>query len=140
MPHTKFPVEVLTPEGEIFNDEVQMVSTRTALGLIGILANHAPLLATLDPTELRLHKDDNDVLSYAQAEGYLQVADNRVMILVEEAHEPDDLDAAELKDRLQEAERGLESAGEDSEKKRIAERNRKRWSAFLKIAENGPTG
>ena len=29
MARTKFPVEVLTPEGEVFNDEVEMVSTRT---------------------------------------------------------------------------------------------------------------
>ena len=56
MAHTKFPVEILTPEGELFNDEVEMVSTRTVLGEIGILANHAPLLATLDPTELRIYK------------------------------------------------------------------------------------
>ena len=44
--HAKFPVEVLTPEGEVFNGEVEMVSTRTTLGQIGILARHAPLLAT----------------------------------------------------------------------------------------------
>ena len=56
MAHTKFQVEVLTPEGEVFNDEVEMVSTRTTLGLIGILAGHAPLLATLEPTELRLYR------------------------------------------------------------------------------------
>ena len=56
MAHTPFPVEVLTPEGEVFNDEVEMLSTRTAVGSIGILANHQPLLALLDPTELRLYK------------------------------------------------------------------------------------
>ena len=56
-PETKFPVEVLTPEGEVFNDEVEMLSTKTAVGSIGVLANHQPLLALLDPTELRLHKD-----------------------------------------------------------------------------------
>ena len=137
MPHKKFPVEILTPEGEVFNEEVQMVSTRTALGQIGILANHAPVLATLDPTELRLYRDDNDIVRYAQAEGYLQVRDNRVMLLVEEAHEPGDLDAGQLRERLQEAERELEAAGEDSEKRRIAERDRRRWQAFLGIAESG---
>ena len=58
MARTKFPVEVLTPEGEVFNDEVEMVSTRTATGSIGILANHTPLLAMLDPTELRLYRSE----------------------------------------------------------------------------------
>ena len=85
MAHEKFPVEVLTPEGEVFNDEVEMVSTRTTVGSIGILAHHAPLLALLDPTELRLYKTESEIVSFAQAEGYLQVANNRALILVEEA-------------------------------------------------------
>ena len=49
MAHEKFPVEVLTPEGTVFDDEVEMISTRTSVGSIGILANHAPLMAILDP-------------------------------------------------------------------------------------------
>ena len=40
MAHSKFPVEVLTPEGEVFSDEVEMVSTVTVVGSVGILANH----------------------------------------------------------------------------------------------------
>ena len=60
MARTTFPVEVLTPEGEVFNDEVEMVSTRTTVGSIGILANHQPLLGMLDPTELRLYKPRSD--------------------------------------------------------------------------------
>ena len=135
MAHNKFPVEVLTPDGELFNDEVEMVSTRTALGQIGILANHAPLLATLDPTELRIYKSENDVVRFAQAEGYLQVGGNRAMILVEEAHEPDQLDTGELREQLERAERELQEAGEDSEKRRVAERDKRRAEAFLRIAE-----
>ena len=135
MAHQKFPVEVLTPEGEVFNDEVEMVSTRTTVGSIGILANHAPLLAMLDPTELRLYKTESEVVSFAQAEGYMQVADNRALILVEEAHQPAELDAAELRDRLREAEHELESAGDDSERRRVAERDKRRLERFLAIAE-----
>lgn len=137
MAHTKFPVEVLTPEGELFNDEVEMVSTRTSLGLIGVLANHAPLLATLDPTELRIYKSENDVVRFAQAEGYLQVGGNRAMILVEEAHPPDQLDTSTLREHLDRAERELEAAGEDTEKRRVAERDKRRAEAFLRIAEGG---
>jgi F-type H+-transporting ATPase subunit epsilon len=132
--HQKFPVEVLTPEGEVFNDEVEMVSTRTTAGSIGLLANHMPLLATLEPTELRLYKSESDVVSFAQAEGYVQVADNRVLVLVEEAHPPDELDTGTLRERLQQAERELESAEDDSEKQRVAERDKKRWEQFLEIA------
>ena len=93
-PDTKFTVEVLTPEGEVFNDEVEMVSTRTAVGVIGVLAHHEPILAMLDPTELRLYRSDSDIVRFAQSEGYMQVADNHALLLVEEAHEPGALDAA----------------------------------------------
>ena len=135
--HKTFPVEVLTPEGEVFSEEVQMISTRTTVGSIGILANHAPLLGMLDPTELRLYRSDSDIVRFAQSEGYIQVGDNRALLLVEEAHEPGELDAAQLRDRLQQAERELDGAGDDSEKRRVAERDKRRLEAFLKIAEGG---
>jgi F-type H+-transporting ATPase subunit epsilon len=133
--HSKFRAEVLTPEGEVFNDEVEMVSTKTAVGSIGILAHHEPVLAMLDPTELRLYKTESEVVRFAQAEGYLQVADNHALILVEEAMAPGELDAASLRERLQQAEHELESAGEDTEKRRVAERNKVRLEQFLKIVE-----
>jgi F-type H+-transporting ATPase subunit epsilon len=137
MARTKFELEVLTPEGEVFSDEVEMVSTKTAVGSIGVLANHSPLLAMLDPTELRIYKSDSDVVRYAQAEGYLQVAGGRVLVLVQEAHETDGLDSSELRERLEQAERELEDAGDDSERRRVAARNVRRWEAFLHIAEGG---
>jgi F-type H+-transporting ATPase subunit epsilon len=133
--HKKFRVEVLTPEGEVFADDVQMVSTKTAVGSIGVLAHHAPLLAMLDATELRLYRSDSEIVRFAQSEGYLQVADNRALLLVEEAHDPDSLDAGELRDRLQQAEREIEEAGEDSERRRVAERDKRRLEAFARIAE-----
>ena len=126
MAKTKFPVEVLTPEGEAFNDEVEMISTRTTVGSIGILANHAPLMAILDPTELRLYKSDSDVVKFAQGEGYLQVVDNSALVLVEEAIPPDELDRSDIESRLQEARDAMERAEEDSE-----ERNR--YERFLEI-------
>jgi F-type H+-transporting ATPase subunit epsilon len=136
MAHAKFPVEVLTPDGEIFAEEVEMISTRTTVGSVGILANHAPLLAMLDPTELRLYKSESDVVRFAQGEGYLQVGGNRALLLVEEAHDPGSLDVSDLRDRLQQAEDELERAEENSEGRRIAERNKRRWEMFIKIAES----
>lgn len=135
MAHTKFTVEVLTPEGEVFKDEVEMVSTRTTIGEIGILAHHAPVLGTLEPTELRLHRSDTEVVRFAQSEGYLQVAENHAMLLVQDAVAEGQLDAAVLRERLAEAERELQEAGEDSERRRTAARELKRWQVFLAIAE-----
>ena len=96
MAHETFTVEVLTPEGEVFNDEVEQVSTRTGVGSIGILARHQPLLGLLEPTELRLYKSESDVVRFAQGEGYVQVSGDRVLLLVEEATPPDELDTSDL--------------------------------------------
>jgi F-type H+-transporting ATPase subunit epsilon len=137
MPRTKFQVEVLTPEGQVFDDEVEMVSTRTSVGSIGVLANHQPLLGLLDPTELRLYRSESDIERFAQGEGYIQVAGNQVLVLVEEAHRPEDLDSADLRERLSKAERDAEQAEEGSEERRRALRDKRRWEAFLSIAEGG---
>ena len=134
MARTKFRVEVLTPEGEVFNDEVEMVSTKTTVGSIGILANHEPVLAMLDPAELRLYKSESEVVRFAQAEGYMQIADGRAMLLVEEAHAPSELDTGQLRERLQQADRELAEAGDDTERRRVAERDKRRWETFLRIA------
>jgi len=135
MPHAKFPVEVLTPEGEVFNGEVEMVSTRTTLGQIGILARHAPLLATLEPSELRLYVTDDEVLRFAQSEGYIQVNNNHALLLVEEARPVGELDVEELRERLRTAERELEEAGVDSERRSMAMRDKRRWERFISLTE-----
>src|SRR2546429_9731939 len=97
MARTKFRAEVLTPEGQVFDDEVEMVSTRTTVGSIGGLANHAPLMAILDPTELRLYKSESDVVRFAQGEGYLPGGANSAPVPVEEATEPDKLDRSAIR-------------------------------------------
>ena len=135
MARTPFHVEVLTPEGEVFNDEVEMVSTKTTVGSIGLLANHQPLLAMLDPTELRLYKSESDVVRFAQGEGFLQVAGTHALVLIDEAFAIDDLDTSELRSRLERAEKELSDAEEGSEEERAAARAKRRYEAFLKIAE-----
>ena len=131
----KLDVEVLTPEGEVFEGEVQQVSTRTEVGEIGILANHAPLLAALRPTELRLHVSDTETKRYAQAHGWLQMFGNRARLLVEEAIAPEDLDAGALKDQLSDAERRCSEAEEGSADHARAQKDRDRAEAFLAIAQ-----
>jgi F-type H+-transporting ATPase subunit epsilon len=136
MARTPFTVEVLTPEGEAFNDEVEMLATRTTVGSIGVLANHQPLLTMLDPTELRLHKSDSEVLRFAQGEGFLQMSGTHALVLVDEVFPIDELDAGTVADRLREAEQRLERADEDSEEARQAARDKRRYEAFSKLADN----
>jgi F-type H+-transporting ATPase subunit epsilon len=131
---TKFEVEILTPEGEVFSGEVSQVSTRTAGGEIGILANHAPLLAALKPAELRLYEGDSEPRRYAQAHGWLQVFGNHARLLIEEAIAPEDLDAGTLKEQLADAEQRLADAEKGSGASKRAEKDRDRAEAFLAIA------
>ena len=135
MAHAKFPARILTPEGEVFNGEVEMVSTRTTVGLIGVMARHAPLLATLEPTELRLHSGEGEVQRFAQSEGYLQVGDNQALLLVEEVTPVADLDVELLRERLRAAEQEIEQSEENSERRRGALRDKKRWETFLSLAK-----
>jgi F-type H+-transporting ATPase subunit epsilon len=132
-----FRAEVLTPEGSSFDDEVEMVSTRTGTGSIGILARHQPLLGMLEPTELRLYRSESDIETFAQGEGYIQVSPDGVLVLVEEAHPPGDLDVADLREKLRKAQDDLKAAEADSEEARRAARAKRRWEAFLRIAEGG---
>jgi F-type H+-transporting ATPase subunit epsilon len=133
MAHEKFEVEVLTPEGEVFSEQVEMVSTRTTIGSIGILARHEPVLATLEPTELRLYRSESEVVRFAQAEGYLQFAGNRALVLVEEAVPPEELDRAAFQTRLEEARAAAEQAEPGSEAQARAQRDVRRYEAFLSV-------
>jgi F-type H+-transporting ATPase subunit epsilon len=135
MARSTFPVEVLTPEGEVFSEEIEMLSTRTSVGSIGILANHEPILAMLEPTELRLYRSESDFVRFAQAEGYLQFTENRALVLVEEAHTPQELDRTTLQTRLSEAQAAAERAEEGSEEKARSLRDMRRYEAFLAVGE-----
>lgn len=126
---------VMTPEGEVFTGEVQQLSTRTAVGEIGVLANHVPVLARLRPTELRLHMPDGEVRRWAQAEGWLQVFANRATVLVGEAIPPENLDTGELRSRIEDADARLRESEEGSGAHRQAEKDKERAEAFLRVAD-----
>jgi F-type H+-transporting ATPase subunit epsilon len=125
---------ILTPEGEVFDGEVEQLSTRTAVGEIGILANHVPVLARLRPTILRLHLPGGEVKQYAQAEGWLQVFANYALVLAGEALPPEKLDESTLKDRIKDAEQRMSEAPEGSAARRRAELDKERAEAFLSAA------
>jgi F-type H+-transporting ATPase subunit epsilon len=141
MARSQFPVEVLTPEGQVFDGEVEMVSTRTGTGSLGVLANHAPLMAMLEPTELKLYTSGSEnpgsaeMERFAQGEGYLQVVDNSALLIVEDAIRVEDLDRPALESRLDDARKGLESAEEGSEEQNRCRREITRAEAFLAIEE-----
>lgn len=130
-----FPIEVMTPEGPAFKGEVEMISTRTAIGSLGIKANHQPIMTMLEVAELRLHMEDGEVQRYAQAEGYLQMTENEALLLVEEAIPADQLNVDDLRTKLGEAEARLEKAETASAAEQRAKNDVARYTLYLAIAE-----
>jgi len=135
MARTPFQVEVLTPEGPIFSGEVEMVSTRTEVGSIGILANHTPLLGMLAPAELKLYVSESEIVSFAQGEGYIQVADNHALVLVEEAIKPDELVREDLQAQIDAAEVAIAESEPHTEAQKKALRDQRRAKIFFGILE-----
>jgi len=131
----KLEAQVLTPEREVFNGELVQLSTRTTLGEIGILARHVPIIARLVPAELRLHLSESETERYAQGEGWLEVFANRARVLIAEAIPPDELDAGELRERVEDATRRLDESEEGSAAQERARREKQRFETFLAIAE-----
>lgn len=131
--HT-FSVEVLTPEGEVFNGDVIQLSTKTVTGEIGILARHVPILAALDPSLLRLKVSDSETIKYAQSHGTLQVFANHAQVLLEQAIEPGDLDVSALEEEKADAEARLADSDLGEAAHLDAKRDLERANAFLEIS------
>jgi F0F1-type ATP synthase epsilon subunit len=94
------------------------------------------MVARLVPCELRLHLSESATRRYAQGEGWLEVFANQARVLIAEAIPPEDLDAGDLRERLDDARRRVQEAEEGSAAAERAERERQRLEAFLDIAEN----
>ena len=131
--HT-FTVEVLTPEGEVFNGDVIQLSTRTVTGEIGVLANHVPILAALTPNLLRLKISESETKRFAQTHGTLQVFANHAQVLLEEAIPPEELDASAPEQEKEDAESRLSDDSLGDAARQDAKRDLERADAFLAIS------
>jgi F-type H+-transporting ATPase subunit epsilon len=108
--HPPYPVEVITPEGVAFAGNAEILVVPGAAGDLGILSNHAPLISLLKPGETRITDESGDVKRYATDDGYVQVRQNRAVVLVGEAVDAGSIDASEAARRLEEAREALERA------------------------------
>src|SRR3954465_14578230 len=98
--HPPYPAELITPEGVAFAGDAEMLVVPGAAGELGILAKHAPLISLLKPGEARITDEQGAVKRYATDDGYLQVRQNRAVVLVGEAVEAESIDAGEASRRL----------------------------------------
>jgi F-type H+-transporting ATPase subunit epsilon len=127
-------VELLTPEGPVFDDVAYMVVAPSVQGEVGILPRHAPFIAFLRPGETRLTLLDETKIIYATTIGYISVEKDRVLVLVEQAERAEDIDVPRAQAALERAETALAEAGEDEVARVSAERARLRAENRLKVA------
>jgi F-type H+-transporting ATPase subunit epsilon len=129
----RFDVSLVTPDGPTFEGEAEMLIVPGAAGEIGILARHAPLIATLKAgsTRVYLNVDSEDVREYATGPGFFKVELDRAIALVDDAVLANEIDDARAQQQLEEAERELELVER-------GESNADRWQLEQRIkhAEN----
>jgi F-type H+-transporting ATPase subunit epsilon len=123
---------VITPERVLYDDEADLVVARIADGDIGVNVDHAPVVSTVEPREVRIYQDDERYV-FATSDGFFKVSENLVQILVEEAAPPDEIDVDEAENRVEEAENELSQISEEDEE---AERQREEVERRRRIAEN----
>jgi F-type H+-transporting ATPase subunit epsilon len=106
----KFDVSLVTPDGPAYEGEAEMIVVPGQAGEIGVLARHAPLIATLKAgsTRVYLDRDADDVREFATGPGFFQVQLDRAIALVDDAVLASDIDDARAKRQLEEAQAELE--------------------------------
>ncbi len=106
----KFDVSLVTPDGPAFEGAVEMIVVPGAAGEIGVLARHAPLIATLKAGSTRVYLDRqaDDVREFATGPGFFKVEQDRAIALVDDAVAATEIDDARAREQLESAQRELE--------------------------------
>ena len=129
-------VELVSPDRILYSDEAEMVICRTPAGEIAFMAGHIPFLGALGIGVVRIHKEGGDVERVAVHEGFVEVKDDRVIILSDVAEMPDQIDVDRARRAKDEAESEVKSAGDDEDAAEEAKRRARRAEVRLELAEN----
>ena len=105
-----FALSLVTPDGAVFEGEVEMLVVPGDAGEIGVLARHAPLVAMLKAGSTRVYRDrdSQDVLEFATGPGFFKVEQDRALALMDDAVEAREIDDARAQTQLEEARAELE--------------------------------
>ncbi|MSO95405.1 MAG: ATP synthase F1 subunit epsilon [Thermoleophilia bacterium] len=124
--HPSFDVSVVTPDGPVYQGKAEMLIVPGQDGEIGVLARHAPLVATLKAGSTRVHLGGKEVLEFATGPGFFKVEADTALALVDEAVNIRQIDEAR-------ATAQLEAARADLEKIEAGESKGDRWQAEQRI-------
>ena len=105
----QFSVSLVTPDGAAYEGDAEMIIVPGAAGEIGVLARHAPLIATLKAGSTRVHVSSSEIIEYATGPGFFQVLQDRAIALVDAAVKADEIDEAAARAQLEQAQQDLEA-------------------------------
>lgn len=100
----KMRLKIVTPEGETFSDDVDMVEMPAVEGEIGVLPQHAPLLTQIKPGELHVKKGYEDIW-LAVGQGFVDVGPSHVSVLTDMAVPEKEIDEAAAQEAMERAEK-----------------------------------
>ncbi len=105
----EFSVSLVTPDGAAYEGDAEMLIVPGAAGEIGVLARHAPLIATLKAGSTRVHVSSSEVIEYATGPGFFQVLQDRAIALVDAAVKADEIDDTQAREQLEAAQAELDA-------------------------------
>ena len=129
--------EIVTPERIVYTNEVEMVVAPTIDGEIGILPLHAPLVSVLKPGEIRVKWNaEKDVEWFAVSGGYVQVHEDKVIILADHAEIASKIDIERARQAVERVKKRIEEiAIEDVAEMSQCERDLRWCEMQVEIAE-----
>ena len=112
----QFSVSLVTPDGPAYEGDAVMLVVPGQAGEIGVLARHAPLVATLKAGSTRVHLGGTDILTFATGPGFFKVETDRALALVDDAVNVNEIDDARAQVQLDAAKAELQrvDAGEST--------------------------
>ncbi|WP_217915281.1 ATP synthase F1 subunit epsilon [Miltoncostaea marina] len=130
----RLALQLLTPEGPVFDQDAYMIVAPSVQGEVGILPRHTPFIAFLRTGETRIKLMDDTQITFATTEGYISVEEDRVLVLVEQAERAEEIDPERARLALERAEAALAEAGDDEVARVAAESARRRAENRLRVA------
>lgn len=127
---SKFHLNIVTYSKKLLEKDVEYLRIRTSEGDMGILANHAPLVIALEPGEMKIKADDKEEFFFLSG-GFLEVSNNNVNIIADQAIYASDIDYERAQKDAEEARKEMEKASADEKSFLLAERRLK--EALLKM-------
>ena len=129
----KIKLSIVTPKGIIYSGEAKEVYANAANGEIGILPNHVPFISTTEPGIIHFTDIENKENFFVASIGFLQVENNNVEILVEEAKSPDEIDTSFIEAKINDLNNFLAGKGLNDEGYEKSSKELKYYTKMLEL-------